>query len=62
MSGLPALFRLFYEMVFSPGFPIKYYDRMGKKTVNWGKLLKGELARIILTMDAPPFENAVSSL
>jgi hypothetical protein len=35
---------------------------MGKKTVNWGKLLKGELARIILTMDAPPFENAVSSL
>jgi NAD(P)H dehydrogenase (quinone) len=54
-AGLPALLRLFFEMVFSPGFAFKYNDRMGKKIVGWDKLLKGKSARIISTMDAPPW-------
>jgi len=54
-AGLPALLRLFFEMVFSPGFAFKYHDRMGKKIVTWDKLLKGKTARIISTMDAPPW-------
>jgi NAD(P)H dehydrogenase (quinone) len=54
-AGLPALLRLFFEMVFSPGFAFKYHDRMGKKIVSWDKLLKGKTARIISTMDAPPW-------
>ncbi len=54
-AGLPALLRLFFEMVFSPGFAFKYHDRMGKKIVSWDKLLKGKSARIISTMDAPPW-------
>jgi NAD(P)H dehydrogenase (quinone) len=53
-AGLPALLRLFFEMVFSPGFAFKYHDRMGKKIVGWDKLLTGKSARIISTMDAPP--------
>jgi len=54
-AGLPALLRLFFEMVFSPGFAFKYHDRMGKKIVSWDKLLKGKTARIISSMDAPPW-------
>jgi NAD(P)H dehydrogenase (quinone) len=54
-AGMPALLRLFFEMVFSPGFAFKYHDRMGKKIVSWDKLLKGKTARIISTMDAPPW-------
>jgi NAD(P)H dehydrogenase (quinone) len=54
-AGLPALLRLFFEMVFSPGFAFKYHDRMGKKIVGWDKLLTGKSARIISTMDAPPW-------
>ncbi len=52
-AGLPALLRLFFEMVFSPGFAFKYRDKQGK-IVSWDKLLKGKSARIISTMDAPP--------
>jgi putative NADPH-quinone reductase len=54
-AGLPALLRLFFEMVFSPGFAFKYHDRMGKNIVSWDKLLKGKSARIISTMDSPPW-------
>jgi putative NADPH-quinone reductase len=54
-AGLPALLRLFFEMVFSPDFAFKYRDGMGKKIVSWDKLLKGKTARIISTMDAPPW-------
>jgi NAD(P)H dehydrogenase (quinone) len=53
-AGLPALLRLFFEMVFSPGFAFKYHNRM-RKIVGWDKLLKGKTARIISTMDAPPW-------
>ena len=41
-------------MVFSPGFAFKYHERLGK-LVSWDKLLKGKSARIIATMDAPPW-------
>ena len=54
-AGLPSLLHLFFEMVFSPGFAFRYHDRMGKKIVGWDKLLKGKSARIISTMDAPPW-------
>jgi len=54
-AALPAILRLFFEMVFSPGFAFKYNDRMGRKIVSWDKLLKGKSARIISTMDAPPW-------
>jgi len=53
-AGPPALMRLFFEMVFSPGFAFKYHDRLGK-IVSWDRLLKGKTARIISTMDAPPW-------
>jgi NAD(P)H dehydrogenase (quinone) len=53
-AGLPANLRLFFEMAFSPGFAFKYRDKQGK-IVSWEKLLKGKSARIISTMDAPPW-------
>ncbi len=53
-AGLPAILRLFFEMVFSPGFAFNYRNRTGK-VVRWDKLLKGKSARIISTMDAPPW-------
>ncbi|MFN6040163.1 MAG: NAD(P)H-dependent oxidoreductase [Bacteroidota bacterium] len=53
-AGLPAILKLFFEMVFSPGFAFKYHDRQGK-IVGWDKLLTGKSARIISTMDAPPW-------
>ena len=53
-ASLPALLHLFFEMVFSPGFAFKYPDQQGK-IVSWDKLLKGKSARIISTMDAPPW-------
>ena len=53
-AGQPSLLSLFFEMVFSPGFAFKYSDKQGK-IVSWDKLLKGKSARIISTMDAPPW-------
>jgi len=53
-AGPPALMRLFFEMVFSPGFAFKYQDKKGT-LVRWDKLLTGKSARIISTMDAPPW-------
>lgn len=53
-AGPPALIRLFFEMVFSPGFAFKYHDEKGL-IVSWDKLLKGKSARLISTMDAPPW-------
>ncbi len=50
----PALLRLFIEIVFVPEFAYKF-----KKTNSifpkWDKLLTGKTARIIVTMDSPPF-------
>jgi NAD(P)H dehydrogenase (quinone) len=53
-AGPPALMRLFFEMVFSPGFAFQYRDRKGP-IVAWDKLLSGKSARLIATMDAPPW-------
>lgn len=53
-AGPPALMRLFFEMVFSPGFAFRYHKRLGK-IVSWDKLLIGKSARLISTMDAPPW-------
>jgi len=53
-AGLPALLHLFFEMVFSPGFAFKYQDTTGN-IVKWDKLLKGKSARLIVTMDSPPW-------
>lgn len=54
-AGLPALLHLFFEMVFSPGFAFNYHDLRGKRFLSWDKLLKGKTARIISTMDGPPW-------
>jgi NAD(P)H dehydrogenase (quinone) len=54
-AGLPSILKLFFEMVFSPGFAFRYHDRMEKKLVSWDKLLTGKSARLISTMDAPPW-------
>jgi NAD(P)H dehydrogenase (quinone) len=53
-AGPPALMRLFFEMVFSPGFAFRYHDRTGV-VVSWDRLLSGKSARLISTMDAPPW-------
>lgn len=53
-AGFPALLHLFFEMVFSPGFAFKYQDTTGN-IVKWDKLLKGKSARLIVTMDSPPW-------
>jgi putative NADPH-quinone reductase len=53
-AGPPALLRLFFEMVFSPGFAFKFQDHSGK-IARWDKLLSGKSARLISTMDAPPW-------
>lgn len=52
-AGPPALLTLFFEMVFSPGFAFSYNDSSNLQ--NWDKLLKGKSARLISTMDAPPW-------
>jgi putative NADPH-quinone reductase len=53
-AGPPALMRLFFEMVFSPGFAFQYREKTGP-FVAWDKLLTGKSARLIATMDAPPW-------
>jgi NAD(P)H dehydrogenase (quinone) len=53
-AGPPALIRLFFEMVLSPGFAFRYQEKTGM-FVSWDKLLTGKSARIIATMDAPPW-------
>lgn len=48
----PALFKLFFEIIFHSGFAFKYHS---SKTIipKWDKLLKGKTAHIITTMDSP---------
>ncbi len=50
----PALVKLFFEMIFEPGFAFKYLETDGP-IPKWEKLLKGKSARIISTMDSPPW-------
>jgi NAD(P)H dehydrogenase (quinone) len=50
----PALLKVFFEMVFEPGFTHKYHKSSGIFP-KWDKLLFGKTARIIVTMDSPPW-------
>jgi len=49
----PALLKVFVETVFTSGFAYKY--KQNTHRVTWDKKLKGRSARIIATMDAPPW-------
>jgi NAD(P)H dehydrogenase (quinone) len=48
---MPALLKGFIDKVFLPGFGFQF--RNG--SVWWNKLLKGKSARLIVTMDTPPW-------
>jgi len=48
---MPALLKGFIDKVFLPGFGFKYR----KGSVWWDKLLTGKSARLIVTMDTPPW-------
>jgi len=50
----PALLKLFFEIIFEPGFAFKYKESPGT-IPKWDKLLSGKTSRIIVTMDSPPF-------
>lgn len=48
----PALVKVFFEMIFEPGFAFQYIENKGS-IPKWNKLLRGKSARIISTMDSP---------
>jgi NAD(P)H dehydrogenase (quinone) len=48
---MPALLKGFIDKVFLPGFGFRYR----KDSVWWDKLLTGKSARLIVTMDTPPW-------
>ena len=48
---MPALLKGFIDRVFLPGFGFQYRG----DSVWWDKLLKGKSARLIVTMDTPPW-------
>ncbi len=50
-GGMPALLKGFIDRVFLPGFAFKY--RKGSSL--WDKLLSGRSARLLVTMDSPPW-------
>lgn len=50
-GGLPALLKGFVDRVFLPGFAFKYR----KDSPWWDRLLAGRSARLLVTMDTPPF-------
>ncbi|OYT13210.1 MAG: NADPH:quinone reductase [Bacteroidetes bacterium 4572_114] len=52
-ATIPALMKAFIEQTFLPGFAFKY--KKSKKFVKWDKYLTGKSARIISTMDSPPW-------
>jgi len=50
-GGLPALIKGFIDRVFLPGFAFKYR----KDSPWWDRLLAGRSARLLVTMDTPPW-------
>ncbi|MFB9329957.1 NAD(P)H-dependent oxidoreductase [Paenibacillus aurantiacus] len=52
-GAMPALLKGFIDRVFLPGFAFKYRDN----SQLWDKLLTGKTARLIVTMDTPPWYN-----
>ena len=50
-GGLPALLKGFVDRVFLPGFAFKYR----KDSPWWDRLLTGRSARLLVTMDTPPW-------
>lgn len=51
-GSMPALLKGFIDRVFQPGFGFRFVD---KRAYRWESLLAGRSARLILTMDAPPW-------
>jgi putative NADPH-quinone reductase len=49
-----SLLKAFIERALTPGFAFKYYTK-GKKGVAWDSYLTGKSARVISTMDGPPW-------
>jgi len=50
----PALLKIFFEMVFTSGFAYKYKKSTGFAP-KWDRLLPNKSARVIVTMDSPPW-------
>lgn len=50
-STFPALMKGFIDRTFLPGFAFKYR----KGSLSWDKYLTGRSARLIITMDTPPW-------
>ena len=52
-ATMPALVKSFIEQTFLSGFAFEY--KKSEKFVNWDKYLEGKSARLISTMDSPPW-------
>lgn len=50
-GGLPALLKGFVDRVFLPGFAFRYRE----DSPGWDRLLGGRSARLLVTMDTPPW-------
>jgi len=50
-ATFPAIMKGFIDRVFLPGFAFKYW----KDSLFWDKLLTGKSARLLVTMDTPPW-------
>jgi putative NADPH-quinone reductase len=50
-GAMPALLKGFIDRVFLPGFAFKYRDN----SALWERLLAGRSARLLVTMDSPPW-------
>lgn len=51
-GAMPALLKAFIDRAFLPGFAFSY---RAKDSLLWNKLLPGKTARLIVTMDTPPW-------